>query len=128
MVTFTGTQGLGLGYTWGGEGRSDTILLTQVGSRIVCTEQETVSYLEILGNTWQGVFSYLGWGWVGIGDTVCGGFFFFFCFLVLHPGHMEVPRLGVESELQMPAYATDSKARSELRLRSTLQLTAMLDT
>ena len=80
MVTFTGTQGLGLGYTWGGEGRSDTILLTQVGSRIVCTEQETVSYLEILGNTWQGVFSYLGWGWVGIGDTVCGGFFFFLLF------------------------------------------------
>ena len=28
-----------------------------------------------------------------------------FCFLGLHPWHMEVPRLGVESELQLPAYA-----------------------
>ena len=28
--------------------------------------------------------------------------FFFFCFL----GHMEVPRLGIESELQLLAYAT----------------------
>ena len=25
-------------------------------------------------------------------------FFFFFVFLGLHPGHVEVPRLGVESE------------------------------
>ena len=25
--------------------------------------------------------------------------FFFFCFLMPHPQHMEVPRLGVESEL-----------------------------
>ena len=43
-------------------------------------------------------------------------FFFFFFFLCVcvcvcvcvcpHPWHMEVPRLGVESELQLPAYAT----------------------
>ena len=26
----------------------------------------------------------------------------FFCFLGLHPQHIEVPRLGVESELQLP--------------------------
>ena len=32
--------------------------------------------------------------------------FFFFLFLGLHPGHMEVPSLGVESELQPPAYTT----------------------
>ena len=32
--------------------------------------------------------------------------FLFFCVLVLHPWHMEVPRLGVELELQMPAYTT----------------------
>ena len=31
---------------------------------------------------------------------------FFFCFLGPHPRHMEVPRLGVESELQLPAYTT----------------------
>ena len=35
-------------------------------------------------------------------------FFFFwsFVFLGLHPRHMEVPRLGVESELLPPAYTT----------------------
>ena len=36
-------------------------------------------------------------------------FFFFFFFLVslgLHPQYMKVPRLGVESELQLPAYCT----------------------
>ena len=27
-------------------------------------------------------------------------------FLCLHSGHMEVPRLGVKSELQLPAYTT----------------------
>ena len=30
----------------------------------------------------------------------------FFCFLGLHLWHMEVPRLGVESELQLPVYTT----------------------
>ena len=33
-------------------------------------------------------------------------FVFFFYFLGPHPQHMEVPRLGVESELQLPAYTT----------------------
>ena len=32
--------------------------------------------------------------------------FFFFVFLGPHPRHMEVPRLGVESELQLLAYTT----------------------
>ena len=32
--------------------------------------------------------------------------FFFFFFLGPHPLHMEVPRLGVELELQLPAYVT----------------------
>ena len=32
--------------------------------------------------------------------------FFFLVFLGLHPRHMEVPRLGVKSELQLPAYNT----------------------
>ena len=30
---------------------------------------------------------------------ICANFFFFFFFLGLHPWHMEVPRLRVESEL-----------------------------
>ena len=33
-------------------------------------------------------------------------FSFLFCFLGLHLRHMEVPRLGVESELQLLVYAT----------------------
>ena len=33
-------------------------------------------------------------------------FFFFFCFLKPHPQHMEILKLGVESELQLPVYAT----------------------
>ena len=32
--------------------------------------------------------------------------FFFLFFLWLHPQHMEVPRLGVESELLLPVYNT----------------------
>ena len=32
--------------------------------------------------------------------------FIYLCFLGPHLWHMKVPRLGVESELQLPAYAT----------------------
>ena len=38
-------------------------------------------------------------------DVYCG-FFFFFCFLGPHPQHMEVTRLGVESEMQLQACGT----------------------
>ena len=38
-------------------------------------------------------------------------FFYFFCFLGLYPWHMEVPRLGVESELQPPAYGRATSTR-----------------
>ena len=33
-------------------------------------------------------------------------FIYLFVFLGPHPAHMEVPRLGVKSELQLPAYTT----------------------
>ena len=33
-------------------------------------------------------------------------FFFFFGLFRLHPQHMEIPRLGVESELQLLTYTT----------------------
>ena len=36
----------------------------------------------------------------------CFGFLLLFCFLELHPWHVEVPRLGVESELQLPTSTT----------------------
>ena len=38
--------------------------------------------------------------------TVAPSFFFLFFLLGPHPCHMELPRLGVESELQLQAYAT----------------------
>ena len=40
--------------------------------------------------------------------TVSSGAFFFFFFLWPHPRHMEVPRLGAKSELQLPAQATET--------------------
>ena len=50
--------------------------------------------------------------WLGVGDTLAAILaqpvrnVFIFCILGPHPQHMEVPRLGVESELQLLAYAT----------------------
>ena len=49
--------------------------------------QEIIFYCFFLGGGWF-VFVFL--------------FFCFFCFLGLHPWHMEVPKLGVESGLQLP--------------------------
>jgi len=52
----------------------------------------------------------------------------FFAFLGPYLWHIEVPRLGVKSELQLLAYATaHSNARSKLSLQPTPQLMAMLD-
>ena len=53
----------------------------------------------------------VGWG------HICRKFkgsrqIFFFVFLGPHPRHMDVPRLGVESELQLPAYTTAIAARN----------------
>ena len=41
---------------------------------------------------------------------------FFFFFLALHLRHMEVPRLGTESELQLPAYATVTATQNPSRV------------
>ena len=41
---------------------------------------------------------------IGNDGYIC--IFFFFCFLGPYPRHMEVPRLGVHSELQLLAYTT----------------------
>ena len=49
-------------------------------------------------------------------------FFFFFCSLGPNLWHTEVPRLGVKSELQLPAYAT-----AIITLDPAPQLMAMLD-
>ena len=42
--------------------------------------------------------------------------FIYFCFLGLHVRHMGVPRLGVESELQLPAYTTATARRDPSRI------------
>ena len=56
-------------------------------------------------------------------------FVFLFCFLGLHLWHMEVPRLGTESELQLQAYATATAMQgSEPLLQPVLQLVAIPDT
>ena len=55
-------------------------------------------------------------------------FFFFFVFLGAHLWHMEVPRLGVESELELPAYTTVTATQDPSpHLRPTPQLTATPD-
>ena len=40
------------------------------------------------------------------GTPTVGFIFIFFVFLPFLPWHMEVPRLGVQSELELPAYTT----------------------
>ena len=54
-------------------------------------------------------------------------FCFGFCFLGLYLTHMEIPRLGVESEVQLLAYAT-ATAMPDMRCICTmLQLEAVRD-
>ena len=55
-------------------------------------------------------------------------FFFFFAFLGAHLQHMEVPKLGVQSELKLLAYITAiAMQESKLRLQPTPQLLATPD-
>ena len=51
---------------------------------------------------------------------------FFFFFLQQHQWHMDVPRIGVESGLQLPAYAT-ATATWDLSQVCNLELMATLD-
>ena len=55
-------------------------------------------------------------------ENVSSYFFSFVCFLGPHLRQVEVPRLGVEVELELPAYATAT--RDPMCLRPTPQLTA----
>ena len=50
-----------------------------------------------------------------------------FCFLGLHPPHLEVPRLGVKSELQLPAIATATTTLDLSCICELCQLTATTD-
>ena len=61
------------------------------GSQVKSQTTPGASGLEaVLAVKWPSFFSFL----------------FFFCFLGLYLRHMEIPRLGVESELQLPACTT----------------------
>ena len=56
-------------------------------------------------------------------ENVLGFFSFLFCFLGPHPQDMEVPRLGVNSELQLLAYTTgqsNSESKPCLRPNATV--------
>ena len=43
-------------------------------------------------------------------------YLFYFCFLGLHPWHMEISRLRVQSEVQLPAYATATATQDPNRI------------
>ena len=47
---------------------------------------------------------------IGFLVVICSNMIFLYFFSGPHPHHMEVPRLGVESELQLPAYTTATSA------------------
>ena len=51
-----------------------------------------------------------------MGTPVCSAFVLFFTFLGLYPRHVEVPSLGVESELQLLAYTTAAAMRDLSRI------------
>ena len=83
----------------------------------------------MLRTCWPGLLSWIlcqgkggGGDRIQLGTTLCQaphvvtlprGGSFFFCSLGLHLQHMEVSRLGVQSDLQLPAYAT-ATATSDL--------------
>ena len=66
----------------------------------LCKDPTTELYSEF---TWG-----QGGGWL---DFTHIFFFFFFFFSACTCGILEVPRLGVKSELQLPAYATATAMR-----------------
>ena len=61
-------------------GRGHGILLIQVGSRLECTEQEIVSYLEIMGICGRRMFFYQGWEWEGVDEGVFFVYVYFLAF------------------------------------------------
>ena len=55
-------------------------------------------------------------------------FFFSFCFLGPYLRNMEVPRLGVESELYLPAYTTATATQDSSHIRAVTYTTAHSNT
>ena len=96
---FAASRGLVLGFTC-------ISIFTTVSKAVI-----SVSQRENLKGRVQVLPTYKQWS-LGLGflTKVVGCsfvlFFCFFFFLELQLQHMEVPRLGVESEMQLPAYTT----------------------
>ena len=74
-----------------------------------CSQAISLIYFECSSNFISAEDSHSELLFFAIKNFLSFFFFFFFCFL----GHMEVPRLGVQSELQLLAYTT---ARSKMCL------------
>ena len=84
------------------------------------TEFKTKRHLD-LGLSFSVTLGFRGIFWVLF-------VFMSFVFLGLHPQHRKVPRLGVESELELPACNTaTATSDSRLRLQPTPQLVAVPD-
>ena len=112
------------------------------GKQVAFTVEKSGQELCLLRNQQTQLFWSLLWGFKNFKSGIRNfkfyfintekrffSFFLSFFFLVLlgaYPQHMEVPRLGVELELQPPAYS-HSNARFKPRLWPELQLTATLD-
>ena len=72
----------------------------------------------------------IGQAFINTQDGYCSTYLFiYFCFLGLHTWHIEAPRPGAESELQLPACATATAILCDPRppLRPTPQLTTTPD-
>ena len=88
-------------------------VIGRVGSLWVCKSSQGAPFVRHFFLFWNSVGCYL-----------------FFVFLLRpHPQHMEVPTLGVESELHLPAYVchNHSNSGSEQHLWPTPQVTVVLD-
>ena len=86
--------------------------------RVVTAGESRVWTSQKLGNLLNGLGEFLIWVIVKFGGRgLCVLLFVcLFAFLGLHSQHMEVPRLRVESELQLPAYTTATAPRNPSRI------------
>ena len=99
---------------------------------LVCSRIESGSQIVIIVSLWTLPVCNSSWvghyllischfGWIlvscfGERLSVISDLFFLSFFIGPHPQHMEVPRLGVESELHLPAYSTAIATRDPSRV------------
>ena len=69
--------------------------------------EEQLNILVVLTSSFCALIAFFSGPWIMAQRVTLISLYFFFCFLGPHWWHMEVPRLGVKSELQLlPAYNT----------------------